>query len=345
MPRRDKSMRVKLIANPGSGKMGKQTLLEHVIQYLTDQGVRVDVALARPKKMAVKIAKKAVKNKYKFIIAMGGDDTIEAVIRGMAGSKARLGIIPAGTENNIALSLGLPENPREACALIVNGQSIKLDLGQIKINKQKFYFFEVVTIGLVSAIYPDVKEIPKGNLSRIKDAALTILNHETKPKVFMELDGESKIEVETMLVVLSNIPYIGLKFLVAPDASMQDGLLDIADFPEFSKAELFSYFGKVMNGGQSDDGKIQRYRAAKIKLKTSPELAVMADGIVLGKGRVKIKMRHGALRVIVPEATKDKEGFKKEASLQVPTPVSPVVTAVDLQSGNDRLQPLPEKKN
>ncbi|MDR3573333.1 MAG: YegS/Rv2252/BmrU family lipid kinase [Anaerolineaceae bacterium] len=337
-------MRAKLIANPGSGKMGRQLLLEHVIQYLMDQGVKVDLALAKPKRLAVQIAKKAVKNKYKLIIVMGGDDTIEAVIRGIAGSKVPLGIIPAGTENNVAISLGIPEDPREACALIAKGQSIKLDLGQIKINKEKFHFFEVVTIGLVSAVYPHVKEIPKGDLSSIKKAALTIMKHETKPTVFMELDDDSKIEIETMLVVLTNIPYIGLKFLVAPDASMQDGLIDISVFPEFAKSELFEYFGKVMNGGRTEDGKIQRYRAAKVKLKTSPELEVMADGIVLGTGSLKIKMRPGALKVIVPDATKEKQALLKEASLALPTPVSPAAT-VDVQPGSNGLQPASQEKN
>ena len=189
------------------------------------------------------------------------------------GGKARLGIIPAGTENNLALSLGIPEDPQKACALIVNGQTLKLDIGEIKIKGKKFNFFEVVTIGLAAAIYPDIKEIPKGNLSRIKDAVLTILNHATKPKVSIELDGERKIVVETMLMTVTNIPYIGLKFLVAPDASMHDGLLDIAVYPEFSKAELLTYFGKVMNEGRAADGKIQRYRAHKLKVKTSPVVA------------------------------------------------------------------------
>jgi len=335
-------MRVKLIANPGSGKMGRQILLEQAVQYLQNEGINVDVALARPKKMAVQIAQQAVKDKYKYIVAMGGDDTIEAIIRGMVGSKTRLGIIPAGTENNLALSLGIPENVQQACSLIANGSSTKLDIGQIKINNKKFYFFELVTVGLVAAVYPHVKEIPKGNLASLKDAAVTLIKHHPKPTVFMELEGDSKIRIETMLVILTNIPYIGMKFLVAPDASMQDGLLDVMVFPEFAKTELFDYFGKVMNGGQSEDGKIQRYRAGKIKLKTSPELEVMADGVMLGKGSLKIKMLPGALKVIVPKVTIKKENSRKEANLELPTPVSQSV--VDVQPGDNGKQPLPEPK-
>ncbi len=321
-----KEMRAKLIANPGSGQTRKkQILIEQVVQTLMTLGVKVDVALAKPKKLAVPIAQKAVKDGYKLVIAMGGDDTIEAVIRGIAGTRTRLGIIPAGTANDLAMSLGLPEDPLKACELIANGRAIKLDLGQLKINKQKFYFFEVVTIGLAAAVYPHVKEIPKGNLSSLKDAAVTILSHETKPKITMELDGESKITVESMLMTVTNTPYIGLKFLVAPDASMQDGLLDIAVYPGFSKAELFAYFGKVMNGGRTQDGKIQRYRANKVKVTTTPDLEVLADGIMLGTGSIKIKVRPGGLRVIVPEEAASLARSLKEASLELPAPVSPVL--------------------
>ena len=111
----DNRGRVKLIANPGSGDpLEAATRLEQVTRCLLDLGVNVDVALAHPVKEAVAIAKKAVKNGYSTVIAMGGDGTISAVIRGIVGSKVHLGIIAGGTENDIATSLGIPEDINEA---------------------------------------------------------------------------------------------------------------------------------------------------------------------------------------------------------------------------------------
>ena len=104
-----------------------------------------------------------------------------------------------------------------------------------------------------------------------------------------------------MLAIVSNVPLIGPNMLVDPDASMEDGLLDVSVYPNFSKAELLAYFAKLMNESNTDDGKIQRYRARKLKIKASPKLEVMADGVMLGKGKVKIKVLPGALRVIAPE--------------------------------------------
>jgi diacylglycerol kinase (ATP) len=318
--------RVKLIANPGAGDVATAaSRLEQVTQYLLDAGLTVDVALAKPKKEAIPIARRAIKDGYDVIVAMGGDGTIGAVIRGIAGSKVSLGIIAAGTENNIAASLGIPEDLKAACALIASGHTRKLDLGQISTRKRKkFYFFMVTAIGLTATLYPEINEIPEGKWSGLKDAIATVLKFKTNPTVFLTLDDESKIEVETMLVTIANTPVTGAKNLVAPDASMEDGLLDIAVYPGFSKAELLNYFVKSAHEGATPDGRIQRYRARKIKVKTSPKLDVAAEGIILGKGTARIKLLSGALRILAPERGSGAEKPQSEAARELQEPVSPV---------------------
>ncbi len=303
MSKKDNSDRVKLIANPFAGDVSQAaSKLEQVKRYLWEGGVKLDVALAKPKDEAIPIARKAIKDGYRTIIAMGGDGTIGAVIRGIAGSKVRLGIIAAGTENDMAASLGIPEDIQAACALIISGHTRKLDLGRISTKKNKnFYFFNIAAIGLTASIFPYIKEVPEGKLSGIKDAVSTLLKYKSNPKIFLTLDGESKIEVETMMVTVANTPITGAKNLVAPDASMEDGLLDIAVYPEFNKAELLAYFAKSAHEHKTPDGNIQRYQARKIKIKTSPKLDVAAEGIILGKGTARIRLLPGVLCVIAPE--------------------------------------------
>jgi diacylglycerol kinase (ATP) len=319
MPKKNKPVRVKLIANPGAGDVSEAaSRIEQVMQYLADEGLKVDLALAHPKRGAIPIAKKAVKDGYDVVIAMGGDGTIGVVIRGIAGSKVKLGIIPAGTENDIARSLGIPEDLKEACALIATGHTRKLDLGQISTKKRKkFYFFMVSAIGLTATLYPEISEVSEGKFGSIKDAVMTLLKFKTNPTVFLTLDDESKIEVETMLVTVANTPVSGAKNLVAPDASMEDGLLDIAVYPGFSKADLLGYFVKSANEGSTPDGRIQRYQARKIKVKSSPKLDVAAEGIILGKGTAWIKVLPGALRVLAPEPGAGAEKPQEEAKAAI----------------------------
>jgi diacylglycerol kinase (ATP) len=327
MSKKNKPVRVKLIANPGAGDvLEAASKIEQVTCYLLDAGLKVDLALAKPKKEAIPIARKAIKDGYDVVIAMGGDGTIGAVIRGIAGAKVSFGIIASGTENDIARSLGIPEDLKEACALIASGHTRKLDLGQVSTRKKKkFHFFMLTAIGLTATIFPLIKEVPEGKLSGIGKAVTTLLKFESKPIIKLTLDDESKIEVETMLVTIANTPLIGAKNLVAPDASMEDGLLDIAVYPGFSKADLLAYFAKTAHEGETPDGTIQRYRARKIKVKSSPKLDVAAEGIILGKGTARIKILPGALRVLAPElgtgAEKTQTG---KTARELPEPVSPV---------------------
>jgi len=326
MSKKNKSIRVKLIANPAAGNPAELTKnLKLVTSYLKKTGLIADVAFAKPKEEATPIARQAIKDGYKVVIAMGGDGTLEAVMRGMVGSKVGLGIVPTGTENNIARSLGIPLGLQEACDLIASGKTLKLDLGQVKTSKgKKFVFFEMATVGLAASIYPDAVKVASGKLSRIKAAVSTFIHQETSPIVFLTLNDESKIELETMLVMVSNTPGFGKNFVVSPSASLQDGLLDISVYPGFSKAELFAYYAAVMDGGYSGDRKVQHYQVAKLKVKTSPKVDVMADGVALGKGTVTIKVLPKALRVFavkqspVPESVND----NSTKTLSVPVPAA-----------------------
>jgi YegS/Rv2252/BmrU family lipid kinase len=329
MSKKNKSMRVKLIANPNAGDGDASEAADNlklVIDYLQKFGLKVDVAFTTPKEEATPVARRASKNGYKIVIAMGGDGTIEAVMRGMVGSKARLGIIPAGTENNIAKSLGIPTDIEEACALIASDNTLKLDVGHVKTRKgKKFVFFEMATIGLSATIYPDANKVASGKYSRIKATALTFFHQETKPKIYLTFNDESKIAVETMLVMVSNTPIFGKNFMVAPGASLHDGLLDISTYPDFSKAELLRYYAAVMDEGYSGDKKAQHYQARKIKVKASPKLDVMADGVALGRGTVTIKVLPGALCVITTEKSMGMESSHKDSAEKLPEPVPPIV--------------------
>jgi diacylglycerol kinase (ATP) len=328
MSKKKKPLRAKLITNPGAGNaLEAPARLEQAVRYLTEYGIKVDVAYAAPKEEGLTIAKKAVKDGYKIVIAMGGDGTIGEVIRGIAGSKAALGIIVGGTMNDIAASLGIPEDIQAACALIAKGHTRKLDLGRIKTSKyKKFYFFMVTVIGLTATMYPKVKKIPKGKLSGLKDAVVTFMKYETKPEVFLTLDDESKIKVDSMLVTVANTPLIASKNLVAPDASLEDGLFDISVFPDFSKAEVLNYFARTSKEGLIPDGKLQRFRAGKVKVKTKPKLEIAADGITLGKGTAVIKMCRGALRVFAPPEGAGAEKTQEQSSAVLSAPLSPYVT-------------------
>ncbi len=325
MSKKNQAQYVKLIANPGAGKASELNQhLDLAVSSFQKMGIQADVALAKPKEEATPIAEKAVKEGYKVIVAMGGDGTIEATMRGLVGSKARLGLLPFGTENNVARSLGIPEKVDEACELIASGESRKVDIGQVKVKGGvKTYFWELTVVGLVAALFPPAKKILKGEISKIKDAAETLIQHTDSSKVYLHMDEDSRVEVETMLVVVSNTPLFGKNFLVAPNASMQDGLLDVSLYPSFTKAELLAYFAAIMDQGYSENEKVQHYRVRKLEIRSKPPMAVNSDALDLGQGTVKIKCLPAALRVLAPEPAENPNAVEKEPAAEVPAPLSP----------------------
>ncbi|MGE5248800.1 MAG: diacylglycerol/lipid kinase family protein [Bacteroidota bacterium] len=330
MSKKNKHGRIKLIANPGARRLREANgLLAQVTRTLMDLGLRVDVALAKPKRHATPIARRAAKAGYDAVIAMGGDGTVGAVIEGLVGSGVPLGILPVGTMNDFAASLGIPEKLEDACALIASGPTRRVDLGQLSTKEvKKFPFFMVTTIGLISTVYPPVKNVPEGRISGIVDALSLFVEYESAPKVYLTLDKESRIEVETMLVTVVNTPLMGLRNLVAPDASLEDGLLDIAVYPGFSKAGLLAYFARTADQHPAPDGKIERYRARDIRIKTSPKLDIAGEGMIMGRGSARIKALPAALTVIAPEPGTGAEKPLMEEEIQVPVPIAiPVGTS------------------
>lgn len=214
----------------------------------------------------------------------------------------------------------------------------RLDVGQVTTKKgKKFPFFEMAAVGLAAALYPDANRAVSRELSGLKDAATTLTRQVAKPKVSRALDNNRKIEVDSMLVMISNAPVFRKRFLWTPAASLQDGLLDISVYQDFGKAELLGYYSNAMNAGRSENGRIQRYRARKLKVKGSPKMKVMADGVKLGKGTVTIKMRSGTLRVIsaqksgLPVLQKD-----RAESMSVPVAIGA------RKNHRDQIKALPE---
>jgi diacylglycerol kinase (ATP) len=331
MSSKHKPLSVKLITNPNSGKaLEAPSLVEQAVRCLSDHGIKVDVAFGSPQEESTIIAQRAVEEGYKTIIAMGGDGTIGAVIRGIAGADITLGIIASGTMNDIATSLGIPEDVEEACALIAKGDTRKLDLGVIKTSgNKKFYFFMVTAIGLTAALFPDLEKAVKGRPSKLIDAIETLTHYKPNPKITLTFDKDSKINVKTMLVTVTNTPLIASKNLVAPDASMQDGLFDISVFPDFSKTHVMSYFARTADEHLIPDGKLQRFRASTVKIKSEDNLEIAADGISLGKGTAVIKMRHGALRVFAPVVGSGAEKSNEQKLSELDAPLSPFVEKTD----------------
>lgn len=302
MSNKPRTHQIKLIFNPGAGNSADAAEKQRLAtRYLEQTGQTVQVALARSKAKVTRLARRAARAGYPLVVAMGGNGTVAAVMQGLLDSQTRLGIIPTGIKNHLAHHLGIPEDLEAACALIVSGQTRTLDLGQVTTARgRKFLFFEMVTIG-----------------------HLTTLRQAARPKFFLTLDQETKIEVDTFQARVSSAPWLGKNAPDNPADTPPEGWLDISVYPGLGQAELLRSAATLLEGGALEESQVQHYQARKIKVKTSPKLEVSADGVTLGQGTVTLKMLPAVLRIMTaqPGPAAPREGVAALAWVPVlPTP-------------------------
>ena len=295
-----RSMRAKLIFNPGAGASGESPVqLMDIISEMQVWKLVPEAFLIEPGCDLPGVIRDALGQGIRMFVVCGGDGTISGVARILAGTHATLGIIPIGTQNNTALSLGIPANDIPAAiAILRTGQRIKVDVGMAACGNINTPFLEVCSIGLISTLFPSADDINHGNLARVGDF-LTSLVSSPPAEIHLLLNGKQKIHNLGHIALVSNMSYIGLHYNVGSAASFNDGLLDVLFFADLSKMDLLGYVFQGVGEGKPEDPRIQHFHVRKVDIDTHPSMPVMADGISLGEGHVHIEVRRHALAVMV----------------------------------------------
>jgi diacylglycerol kinase (ATP) len=293
-------LRVELIFNPMAGQIEEASArLVEILSYLQAWQMRPEVYIVQPESHLQPVVADAIQQGIGLIVVCGGDGTIESMIGDLIGTSARLGIIPIGTRNNIAHSLGIPTyNIAEAVALLRQGRRVKIDVGHARCGRTERWFLEAATVGLVSALYPSADEIQHGNLTRIGDFLATLVSYPASEISLSLDDGRQTLTATAHVVLVANMPYFGAHFHVAPDVSYEDGRLDVLVYSHVGKLDLIEYAVQEMAGAFPDDPRIQRYQVKSVDVHTIPEMPVMADGVMLGNGALNVTIRRHSLAVM-----------------------------------------------
>lgn len=291
--------RAKLIFNPSAGASRPSPIkIEDVIHEMQTWKLVPEAYLVEPGCDLPAVVKDALAKGIRMFVVCGGDGTISAVARTLAGTRATLGIIPTGTQNNTALSLGIPEDIPAAIAILRTGRRIKVDVAMVTCGKITTPFLEFSSVGLVSTLFPFADDIQHGNLAAIGDFLAT-LAASPPAKIHLLLDDNQEIHNLGHVVLVSNMPYIGLHYQVGSLASFKDGLLDVLFFADLSKLDLLGYVFQGVGEGKPEDARIQHFKVRRVDIDTHPAMPVMADGIALGKGKMRIEVQRRSLAVMV----------------------------------------------
>lgn len=331
--------RLKLIFNPISGVPGQSPAqLMEVVREIQAAGLTPEVYLVEPDDNLKQVVEDALQRGFRTFVVSGGDGTIDTVAGALVGTHATLAVIPTGTQNNVALSLGIPADIPGAVGLLTNGERIKVDIGIAVCDAFKQPFLEVCSVGLLSALFPAADDIQHGNLARIADLLSTLV---TFPPAEMRLVLDRKQEINTQghVVLVGNMPYIGPHFQVDPDSQIDDGLLEVLVFANLTKLDLIGNAVQIA-GGSLQDPRIQRYHVRSVSIETNPPMPVLVDGFALGEGTLNISVNRHALRMMagpgrkLPELAAEAEAGKPETAAKPEAPPE-AETARDSSTATD----------
>jgi YegS/Rv2252/BmrU family lipid kinase len=250
--------------------------------------------LEHARELAVQAAAQA-----ETVIALSGDGMIGAIADALrAVPDAVLGIVPGGRGNDLARVLGIPADPAAACAVIAAGFTRAVDLGEA----DGVAFVGIASAGFDSDANRIANEAPAmlGGLVYAYGALRALLSWRTA-RFEVELDPPGRrIGFSGYTIAACNSGVYGGGMRLAPDARLDDGLLDIVAIERVGRLRFLANLPKVFKGTHVRLPSVQVLRAAEVEISADRPFALYADGDPIAQLPVRVRALPGAVRVLVP---------------------------------------------
>ena len=216
------SKKARLIINPVSGTRSKSGLDLAVKKHLEPLDISIETVFTMAAGHAFELASEALDKKCDLVIAAGGDGTINEVANALSFSNCPLGIIPYGSGNGLARSIGIPPDISKALKIIQKGHIIACDRGVV--NNHPFYC--TFGVGFDAAVSHRFAKMEKrGRISYIRSALREFFKYHNE--TYAITINDKTITEEALLIAVCNAPQYGNNAYIGPKAKLNDGLLDI----------------------------------------------------------------------------------------------------------------------
>jgi diacylglycerol kinase (ATP) len=283
-------------------RRGKDDLLQ-AIQCLQERGfVLREESTEHPEHLAEVIQR--YRDQVDMVIVGGGDGTLNAAVQGLVDTDLPLGILPLGTANDLARTLGIPSSVPEACQIIAGGQLRSIDLGWV--NGQ--YFLNTASMGLSVKITRSLTSEAKRTWGVLAYAA-TALQVLLKTRPFRaeiqwrdpNSEKEESVQVKTLQIAVGNGRYYGGGMAVAHDADVDDQRLDLYSLEVEHWWEIIFALPALRKGTQAQLSNVRTIEAQEIKVVTQKTRSINTDGEITTKTPAHFRVIPHALSVFVPK--------------------------------------------
>ena len=300
--------RAKVIVNPVAGAYSTYRKWPRISRLLKYVGLSFDHEYTEGVGHAIELARAAASDGYRYLIAVGGDGTISEVANGILRStnsaNTVLGVVSTGTGSDFVRSVGIPRDYASACAFLTSPRRSLIDAGVVEYRSKGEslwrFFVNAAGVGFDAAVVEATERLPKyfgGTFPYVVGLLRTLFGYKNKTVI---LGVGKEVEAKRILsVMVANGCYLGGGMYVAPEAKINDGLLDVVTVGDVGKFELLKALPRVYNGTHVTHPKVRMGRAGYITVESSERILVHADGELLGEGPASFWLVPAALNVVV----------------------------------------------
>ena len=286
------------IVNPTAGKGQGSKVIDEINTFLKNRNAIYKIEVTQYAGHGVLLTQKAIEAGYEVVVSVGGDGTMNEVLNGIGETGTTMGIIPIGTGNDLARTLGIPLSLEQSLEVVVHGNTVGIDLGKERDN----YFSIITGIGFPSDVMHHVNTTPsffKGPLKIFAGIIKTM--NKLKPYPVTIRTVEKTFKSDVMGIFILNCRFTGGGLMIAPEADHKDGLFDVVLMHRMSKFSFLRLLPKAYSGRHMGHPKVELFRTSKITVESDEPLMKIVDGNVLGLTPLDAHVIPKGLSVIIPK--------------------------------------------
>jgi YegS/Rv2252/BmrU family lipid kinase len=283
------------IVNPAAGSGAGGRIANALAAELAAAGIRVDILTTPGPGEAARLASAAVEDGYERVIAVGGDGTANEIANGLAGTDVALGLYPIGSGNDFSRALGYPRKRKRLAAFLARARARRIDVGEVNGR----IFLNVAGVGIDGHVAERVQasaRVVGPMLGFLVGSLVSIATYRPR-QMRVHINGETR-EGRHLVVLAANGTHFGSGMHVAPDAKLDDGLLDIVVGGDLSRWGSLVALGKLYRGTHVDGVSILAFRAPALEIELDAPLPMEADGETSRVTALTMRVRPRALTVL-----------------------------------------------
>jgi YegS/Rv2252/BmrU family lipid kinase len=294
-------LKLLIVFNPSAAHGRSVRKLQAIRAKFDSLGIQVDFKMTTHAGHGTEMVAITDLSAYDGLVAAGGDGTLFEVLNGLykhpKSARIPLGLLPIGTGNAFARDLQLkPSAWSEAIDLLHRGQTRQVDVGHVKSADGDYHFLNIVGMGFsVDAGQSAQKLKFLGNTAYTLATLWQVLNLKNYPLV-AELD-EQQISSNNVFITISNTRFTGTHFLIAPDACIDDGLLDVTILEKLPRLRLLKLFPTIYKGRHVAYKEVLSQQASRIRIQSPEAMLLGPDGEFRGRSPAEITCLHKDLTI------------------------------------------------